>query len=314
MEILQYDQINPADVLNLNLLSLNYALTPERVALIRRLDGRPFPFLGVYVVEDGVVVGQVLIYRLTMISTAGPEDVGGMCAVCTHPAFSRRGIATRLFEAAHARMRAAGLRFSTLSTARHRTAYGFYRRQGYEDVFTANFTVAQTGAVQRDTPLTAEQAGPEKLYLADDLFTRVAAGLLGFAQRPAGYLAMLVTTGDLAADSVWLLWDGGEMVGYALARVSESVLAVDDLLIAHDVYAAGAIAAIIRETAARYVCLRINHPPMTTSLRRAGYPVARPGWHTFMIKPLFPNVSLDDALALFGIGTERFLISPADVT
>jgi ribosomal protein S18 acetylase RimI-like enzyme len=314
MEILQYDQIDPADVLGLNLLSLNYALTPERAALIRRLDDRPFPFFGLYAVEDGVIAGQVLIYRLTIESTDRPEDVGGMCAVCTHPAFSRRGIATRLFDQAHVRMRAAGLRFSTLGTARHRGAYAFYRRQGYKDVFTADFTFTRADAVQQATPLRAERAGADKLYLADDFFAHAAAGHLGFAQRPEGYLAIMVTTGELAADSVWLLWDGGEIVGYTLARISESVLSVDDVLIADDADAASAIAAIIRETATTYVSIRINHPSAAASLRRAGYPPARPGWHTFMIKPLFPNVSVDDARALFGIGTERFLISPVDLT
>jgi GNAT superfamily N-acetyltransferase len=314
MEILQYDQIDPTDILDLNLLSLGYALTDERAALIRRLDHRPFPFFGVYAVEDGIVAGQVLIYRLTMMSTRGSEDVGGMCAVCTHPAFSRRGIATRLFDNAHARMREAGLRFSTLGTARHRAAHDFYRQQGYEDVFGAGFTFGHTDAVLQATPLRAEQAGLEKLHLTDGVFARAAAGHLGFAQRSEGFLAMLVTTGDLAVDSVWLLWDGSEIVGYALAGISESVLLVDDLLIADDVYAASAITAIFKETAGLHVCLRINHAPMAASLHQAGYSPARPGWHTFMIKPLSPNVSVDDARALFGIDTERFLISPVDVT
>ncbi len=314
MEILEYDQVDPVEVLNLNLLSLAYALTPQRAALIRRLDRRPFPFFGVYAVEDGVVAGQVLIYRLTMTSTNGPEDVGGAGAVCTHPAFSRRGIATRLFDEAHDRMRAAGLRFSTLGTARHRGAYAFYRRQGYEDVFGAGFTFAHSDTVQQVTPLRAERAGMDTLYLAEDVFARVTAGRLGFSRRPRGYLAMLVATGELPVDSVWLLWDGSELAGYALARNTESVLSVDDLLTADDGYTAGAIAAIVRETAATYVSLRINHPRMPASLGRAGYPPARSGWSTFMIKPLTPDLSVDDARALFGIGTERFLISPVDVT
>ena len=38
MKIVEYDQVDPLGVLHLNLLSLGYALTPEKVALIRRLD------------------------------------------------------------------------------------------------------------------------------------------------------------------------------------------------------------------------------------------------------------------------------------
>jgi hypothetical protein len=67
--ILEYDSVDPAGVLSLNLTSLDYALTPERVALIRRLDPRPFPFFGLYAVEEGIVAGQVLVYRLLMMTS-----------------------------------------------------------------------------------------------------------------------------------------------------------------------------------------------------------------------------------------------------
>jgi hypothetical protein len=45
MQIVEYDDADPLEVLHLNLLSLGFALTPERAALIRRLDKRPFLFL-----------------------------------------------------------------------------------------------------------------------------------------------------------------------------------------------------------------------------------------------------------------------------
>lgn len=57
MKIVEYDDADPLGVLHLNLSSLGYALTPERAALIRRVDVRPFPFFSVYAVEDGVVAG-----------------------------------------------------------------------------------------------------------------------------------------------------------------------------------------------------------------------------------------------------------------
>ena len=44
MKIIEYDQVDPLGVLHLNLLSLGYALTPEKVALIRRLDPTVRPY------------------------------------------------------------------------------------------------------------------------------------------------------------------------------------------------------------------------------------------------------------------------------
>ncbi|MHA2246120.1 MAG: hypothetical protein ACXADY_14245 [Candidatus Hodarchaeales archaeon] len=45
MNILEYDEVDPIEVLQLNLLGLDFSLTPERVSLIRQYDPRPFPFL-----------------------------------------------------------------------------------------------------------------------------------------------------------------------------------------------------------------------------------------------------------------------------
>jgi hypothetical protein len=125
---------------------------------------------------------------------------------------------------------------------------------------------------------------------------------------------MNVTTGDLAEEALWLIREGDEMAGYALARVSESILAMDDLLLAGGVDASQEVAAIAKKTSAAYVQVRINHPPVAVSLARAGYPLALPGWSTFMVKPLTLDVSVDDARRLFGIGTDRFLMSPIDLT
>lgn len=311
---MDYDDVDPMAVLQLNLLSLGYTLTPERVALIRRLDPRPLPFFGVYAVEEGDVAGQVAVYRLPVITSDGPEDVGGVCAVCTHPAFSGRGFASKLLDEAHNRMRAVGLRFSTLGTARYRLAHRLYQSQGYEDVFIPGSTLARVEDVRCDRSLRTERGELANLGLTDSLFHRVAAGRLGFARRHAGFIPALVEMGDLSPDSVWLIWDGEILVGYALTSVSESVLHVNSLLLAEDVDAASAVSAIARRSGCSYVQVRVDHTSVSDSLRQAGFPPVRPSWGTFMVKPLVSDVSTGDARRLFGIGSQRFMISYIDVT
>ena len=61
MKIVEYDDADPVGVLHLNLLSLNWPLTPELSARIRRLDPRPFPFFGVYAMVDSIITGQMLV-------------------------------------------------------------------------------------------------------------------------------------------------------------------------------------------------------------------------------------------------------------
>jgi hypothetical protein len=92
------------------------------------------------------------------------------------------------------------------------------------------------------------------------------------------------------------------------------VLTVSDLLLTEGVDAADAVAALARELTITYLKVRVNRPSEAASLRQAGYPSPRPDWSTFMIKPLTPDVTADDARRLFGIGTEQCLISSIDVT
>jgi GNAT superfamily N-acetyltransferase len=314
LRIEEYDSVDPSGVLHMNLLSLGYPLTPKLVALMRRVDPRPLPFFGVYATVDGVVAGQVLVYRLPMMTTEGAEDVGGVCAVCTNPGFTRMGIATRLLDEAHHRMRTVGLRFSTLGTTRHRAAHALYLRDGYEDAFTAAVTFASYQRVRCDGSLRAERADGQRLYLAESLFQRVSAGRLGFSLRPERFMQMMVAIGDLAADAVWLLWDEDELVGYALCRLTDSVLQVDNLLLTEGVDAASAVSAIAQQAESAYVQVRVDQPLVASSLRQAGYPTELTGWSTFMVKSLVPDVNVADARRLFGIGTNRFMISPIDVT
>ena len=314
MQIAEYDEVDPLGVLNLNLLSLGYALTPERVTLIRQLDRRPFPFFALYAIVDEVVAGQVAVYRLPMVTTHGLEDVGGICAVSTHPAFSRRGIAERLMEEAHLRMLAAGLRFSTLGTARHRGAYQLSLRQGYETVFAPAQVFGSRESILRSSSLHAEHAAHEKLALTDGIFENVARGHLGFARRQKDFLPMLAATGDLNAEDIWILRRGDQPVGYAIAHLSESVLRVSNFVLVKGIDPTGAIAALAQVLDFSYLQLRADVPSAQAALQRAGYALQNPDWSVFMIKPLRPDLTLADARRLLGVGTEAFLISWMDVT
>jgi len=314
LEIYEYDAVEPLAVLELNLLSLSYALTPQRVALIRQLDARPFPFFALYAVEDSILAGQVAVYRLPVMTLDGPQEVGGASAVCTHPAFSGRGIATALLEEAHRRMRLVGLRFSTLGTSRFRLAHRLYHNIGYEDVLPTQSIFLPVQEALIPTRLRATPATPEGLHLADELYASVTPGRLGFSRRPRPFIPSIVAIGDLALEEVWLIWDGDELAGYAFARVSQALLEVNHLLLVAGADPAEAVASLAQAQPVSYLLLRLSHPPVLESLRRLGYPPPRPDWGTFMVKPLEPGLTAADFSRLCTVGTEQFMISPIDIT
>lgn len=314
MEIVETDGADPFGILALNLAGLSYPLTPERLAQIRRLDPRPFPFFAVHAIEDGMVAGQVAVYRLPVVTPEGPAEVGGVCAVCTHPAFSGRGLATRLLEDAHARMRAAGLRLSTLGTNRHRVAFALYERIGYVEVWRGAASCGRSELARDAAGLRAARASEADFALADALFAEAAAGHLGFARRHPGFFAMLVATGELGAGELWLLRRGEVPVGYALASLAEGILRVKHLLLLEPAAAPAALAALAAALPARYIELRVDDPAVGGALARAGWPPALPDWNSFLVKPLDPELSVAEARRLLGVDSGRFLISPLDQT
>lgn len=311
MNILEYDEVDPLGVLQLNMLALEFALTPEHVAHIRRTDPRPFPFFAIYAVEQDQVIGQVGVFRLPMISTEGREDVGGVWAVSTHPHYAGRGVASLLLEEAHTRMREAGLRFSTLSTNRYRATYRLYQRCGYEDMQVLAAGLARWDIAHQPTRLTARPAGPQGHEQIEAIFNDIAGSYLGYAWRhtPFAILRDRVDSGDL-----WVLRKNGHSTGYAIAHLEKDILNISSVLLSEGIDMAEADAAVVNELKSRYVKVAASRPVEITSLQRAGYQIAHPVWGAFMLKPLVPDVTIEDARQLFGIGTDRFLISWMDVT
>jgi GNAT superfamily N-acetyltransferase len=311
MKIVEYKDVDPLKVMFVNQLALDFALSPERVANIRQTDPRPFPCLAVYAAEGDEVIGQVGVFRLPMISIEGREDVGGLWAVSTHPHFSGRGIASSLIKEAHTRMVAAGLRFSTLGTDRFRTAHKLYRQHGYVETNVWATALARWETAHRPTRLRAQKPGEAEGYdFVEQLYQDIARDYLGFAWRhtPFGRLR-LVSLAD-----IWILYKNTHPVGYAFAHLDGSTLSIHNLTLQMDIDAAEAVAAVAAEVKSAYVQVKLSRPVEVSSLRRAGYQVANPTWNSFMIKPLVPEVSVEDAWRLFGIGTDRFMISWLDVT
>lgn len=311
MRILEYDDIDPFDAFQVSMLALEFALTPEHAAHIRQSDPRPFPFFAIYAVEDDQVLGQVGVFRLPMISTQGREDVGGVWAVSTHPQYSGRGVASMLLDEAHTRMRNAGLRFSTLGTNRYRVGYKLYQRHGYEDTQVLATALARWETAHRPTRLRARPPEAEGYDLIENIFQQVASNYLGFAWRhtPFAPLRDKVELGD-----VWLLEKNNQPLGYAFAHLNKSVVEISCLLVPTEIDTTEAVAAVVAQFKASYVKVKVTRPVEVASLKRAGFQVAQPTWGAFMVKPLTPAVTVEDARQLLGIGTDRFLISWLDMT
>ncbi len=280
------------------------------MAHIRQFDPRPFLCLAIYAVEGDEILGQVGIFRLPMVTTDGGEDVGGIWAVSTHPQYAGLGVASRLLEEAHTRMRNAGLRFSTLGTDRYRVAHKLYRRHGHEETFVWSTALARWETAHQPTRLHAEPAGVDGYDFIEQIYSDIAKNYLGFAWRYTPFERLR----RINLSDIWILKKNNAVVGYALTITGLNVLKISNLVLQQEIDTAEALAALAAELRSGYVQVTISRPSETMSLKRAGYYVANPNWAGFMIKPLQPDIAMEDAVQLFGIGTDRFLISWLDVT
>jgi GNAT superfamily N-acetyltransferase len=316
LRILEYNAVDPLQVLNLMMLALDFPFTPEYVAHIRQTDPRPFPCFTVNAVDTArdLVVGQVGVFRLPMISTKGREEVGGVWALSTHPEHAGREVASCLLEEAHTRMRAAGLRFSTLGTDRYREAYKLYQRHGYVDMNIWGTAVARWETAHQPTRLRAERVqppGPEGYDFVERVFETVGSGYLGFAWRHTPFARLRE---QVPLEDIWVLWENNQPVGYIFAQKENLMLKVNVHVLRPDIDAIEAIAAVASHIRATYIRVNMSRPSDIASLQQAGFRVAHPNGAAFMVKPLDPGVTIEEARRLFGIGTDRFLISWLDTT
>lgn len=311
MNIFEYNNVDPLQVLNLTLLALDFPFTPELAAHMRRTDPRPFPCFTVNAVEDDMVLGQVGVFRLPMISTAGREDVGGVWAVSTHPHHAGRGVASALLEEAHSRMHAAGLRFSTLGTSRSGVAYRLYQKHGYVDMNVWAAALMRWELAHQPTRLRAEPASEEGFDFVETIFEKLAKEYLGFAWRHSPFIRL---RDKVKLDDIWIIWENREPVGYVFARQENLLLKLDIQILRMDINAVEAVAAVASKLKTSYVQVTLSRPSDISSFQRADWRVAHPNWASFMVKPLVPEVTAAEARRLFGIGTDRFLISWLDVT
>jgi hypothetical protein len=207
-------------------------------------------------------------------------------------------------------MREAGLRFSTLGTNRYRVAYKLYRQHGYEETDVLATALAPWNVAHQPTRLRAQTPGPGGYDAIERVYKDIASNYLGFAWRHTPFARLRKV--NLA--DIWILIESNRPVGYAIAPADDTLLSITNLMLQPEIDTAEAVAAVAASLKSAYVQVQISRPVEIASLQRAGYHVANPTWSSFMIKPLVPEVTIEDARHLYGIGTDRFLISWLDIT
>jgi predicted acetyltransferase len=228
MDIVTFRELEDKDdFMMLMDLAFWWPITPgdmqERMTSDIRLKDGPVGFCAV---EDNRLIGYVGVMDIPTRTSLGEiEKVGGIWAVATNPASSRRGICKTLMEKAHQYFKLQGYRFSFLCTGRTIIAYRIYKEMKYEEVEAVNQLVAAykvLGRSESPQKSTGDFLDPEKIYR---MYEKYAEGKVGFVVRQPDFVTMYARRKRLD-EKISIL----KTKGYALLLEGDNVIKVRDMV------------------------------------------------------------------------------------
>ncbi|MCK4455163.1 MAG: GNAT family N-acetyltransferase, partial [Thermoplasmata archaeon] len=197
MTIASYDEADHDEVLAMNLQAFGWPITEAAVKRYLKHDERWMDIIGVYAIERGKTIGQVLPLKIRTKTSEGEETVGGIAGVTVTPNKARKGIATSLMKAAHDILRENDIRISFLLTTEFLVAYGLYRKLGYFDA--SSFSAAQklVKVARKPKDVVLRPYRKKDWRRTDRIYRHGTRRLLGFVVRERAFLNKKIDTSPL---------------------------------------------------------------------------------------------------------------------
>jgi predicted acetyltransferase len=302
MRIVSYDEADHDEVLSMNLQAFGWPLTEATAKKYLRHDERWMDILGVYAVERGNTIGQVLPLKIRTRTSQGEEVVGGIAGVTVVPSKARRGIATSLMKATQDIFRENDIRISFLLTSESLVAYNLYIKLGYHDAVSF-FAAQKFVKAARKTKMSKLRKYRKKDWrITDGIYQRGTRGMLGFVVRQPAFLNMKIDTTPLATKNIRMI-EGGEGEGYVVLSPAEEYVTVREIVCPNEKSFNSIMATIEAESAGKYVLTYFQTPRRSIRrLEKRGYKLDRLTWGRVMIAPIARGLSRKKLHELYDFG------------
>lgn len=306
MKIVSYDEANHEDVLEMNLHAFGWPMTEQTVKKYLKHDERWLDNVGVYANERDRTIAQVLPLKIETRTSEGIEIVGGIAGVTVIPDKARRGIGTKLMNAAHEILRENDIRISFLLTAESLVAYGLYEKLGYVDV-------ASFGGVQKFIRTSRKPKGLEmRPYLkknwrtADRIYSSSVRTLLGFVVRQPAFLNMKIDTTPLSRKNICLVDNDEE--GYVVKSPAEDYIIVREIMCPAERTFNRIMASVEAEAAKKHIIIYLLISKLLLNrFAKRGYRTNRKTWGRVMAAPLVRGLSKGKLRSLYDFDGEFFI-------
>ncbi len=313
MQIRTYDEVDPYQVYRLTMIAFGWPLTPEHVKDSLERDPRVLEGYGIYAVERGKVLSQVVPMRMPVRLSSGVETVGGIVGVCSLPTVWGQGYARRLMERAHEMYKELGLRISALTTSPNIRGYNIYRKMGYVDL-ASFYRGAKKLPQKRSKPkgVRIRKATRKDLANIQAFYERHVRGQYGWVRRDPALLPMRATRDPKALENYRIVERKGKATGYIRIPPGQSVLASEPVVPREADFNA-AIRVLEAAEARAYASLGDASSDRDLNRYRAiGYDLYGPTLGTAMAAPLSSGLRARDLPGLFGGPQGRFVLYPTD--
>ena len=312
MKILGYDEVDDQQVLELNMVSFRWMLTPEHVKKIKKEDARCPHYFALYAVEKEKVLSQVGFITLNTQTSSGVERVGYIWGVCTHPKAARRGLAGELIKEAHARMAEDDIRYSFLGTGKSLVAYSLYRKMGYMDFMDFNSGIKTcTPKTQAKTEVTYTSRARNDTFVK--LFEKYSKGLLGFIHRPKNFVQVRKTWTWMPLNTTGIFRRDGKTMGYLLANKEGKILKILEVCCPRIEDIQECIAALEMKFKPQYMTFDWTaRSHVVNKFVVSGFTHFNRTWGVFMVKDLKEKHTIGQIRESYGREDDRFQMTCID--
>lgn len=285
MEISTYDQIDDEQMSEILLACFDHPYSREHIRGMVEADCR-LPSWGgeLYAVEGDTVLGTCgLLYPRARFGDR-IKTVGGIRNVCVRNSASGSGVATRLLEEAHRRLREQGVEHVFLMTSRGLVAHSLYRRLGYEDVLVYPTAFKAVEKVESDI----EFKGCDDYDMVRELYMESVQGTEGLVIREKDYHEMAEARGWPDNDNLHFAYDDGEFLGYAMYKEGRKSLVCFEMAGVHGVE--DIIVGMEKIAEGKHMVFKFVNPDHKDILERMGYCHSNDGWGVVMMRSFTETV------------------------
>jgi GNAT superfamily N-acetyltransferase len=309
MQFKFYDDVDPEQVNQINLICHNEPADERTLAGIRKSDPFCSPWFRMYAVEGERIIAQVGAQYPRIETAEGEAKAGFIEAVAGTPSFARKGYAKALMKKVHEQMRDDGVDIFALTTSRILVAYDMYPKLGYHDIMGFNWGLKRGAKYPKgDVKVKVARHLPTG---GDKLFRELAQGNLGFVRRPNSYPEKKCSWGAHYTKAVSFSREG-EPIGYALVRLMEDFLNVRELVCPDLADMAPCLRALENRFPRKQVSRSISgRDSISQRFRDHGFAEGE-SWGMFMAMDAKGKLSRKQVKNMLGLGRDRFQMFALD--